>query len=687
MSLSVNFNIHSKALLSSYQAVLNGDKDTEWVVYGYDKGGNDLKVLEKGAGGLEELVEEFNDGRIQYAFVRVIDPNTELPKFVLIGWCGEGVPEIKKGLFNSHFNEVSKFLKGYHLQINARSEADVDPAYIMKRISESGGSKYSININKERARKEEPILPVNSVYERVKIPDFSAQRQSSREQIKPVSSVYQPVQLPKPKPLGKFSTWTERAENSTSSGPSPAELKARRERERAEKEERERIESEEKERKEREEKARQLREEKERKGRKESDEKERKVREEKERKENEEKERKRLEKVERERIDREERERLEAERLEAEMQKLEIEEAERREQAEQEEMDRIKHEKKLQIQRETEERSRKAKEDQVIKEKEKEEWARRDLEEREERKRLEYEREQELYQQQEAERLQLEQLEQEQKLSQTAEVFAESADGITAVVQFAYDATEDNEISLREGEIIRDIIQLDEGWWQGVGEDGRTGLFPANYVEIVESVAFEQPIEEAQEVEAEPVQLTVDSSRRSYIAKALFDYDAGEENEISFQDGAIITDIEFVSDDWWQGKAPDGKVGLFPETPVPLNPISELDLPQSSMSVTSVVSQVSTEVQSNQHTRQVQNNKARCFKCRAKIPLAKQTINKCRCGDYYFDFEYVFCDSHKVPDKHDCDFDFAKMGKDILAKNNPKLNDVHKGGRSFNRID
>ncbi|CAG8540674.1 3208_t:CDS:2 [Ambispora leptoticha] len=79
-------------------------------------------------------------------------------------------------------------------------------------------------------------------------------------------------------------------------------------------------------------------------------------------------------------------------------------------------------------------------------------------------------------------------------------------------------------------------------------------------------------------------------------------------------------------------------------------------------------------------TRPVQKNKARCFLCRAKIPLAKQTINKCRC-------EYVYCDIHKIPDKHDCDFDFAKMGKDILTKNNPKLNEVHKGGRSFNRID
>ncbi|KAG0091675.1 zinc finger domain-containing protein [Podila epicladia] len=77
--------------------------------------------------------------------------------------------------------------------------------------------------------------------------------------------------------------------------------------------------------------------------------------------------------------------------------------------------------------------------------------------------------------------------------------------------------------------------------------------------------------------------------------------------------------------------------------------------------------------------RALQTNKGRCFLCRAKIPLAKQQINKCRC-------EYVFCDSHKAAPKHDCDFDFAKMGKDLLTKNNPRLNEKPRGGRSFTRI-
>ena len=37
-------------------------------------------------GELLDLVDEFSDGRIQFAFVKVKDPNTSLPKNVLIAW-------------------------------------------------------------------------------------------------------------------------------------------------------------------------------------------------------------------------------------------------------------------------------------------------------------------------------------------------------------------------------------------------------------------------------------------------------------------------------------------------------------------------------------------------------------------------------------------------------------------------
>ena len=61
-------------------------------------------------GELADLVEDFSDGRVQFAFVKVKDPNTSLPKYVLIGWCGEGVPERTKGYFTSHLAAVAKVL-------------------------------------------------------------------------------------------------------------------------------------------------------------------------------------------------------------------------------------------------------------------------------------------------------------------------------------------------------------------------------------------------------------------------------------------------------------------------------------------------------------------------------------------------------------------------------------------------
>ncbi|KAJ2662660.1 hypothetical protein IWW48_001718 [Coemansia sp. RSA 1200] len=72
--------------------------------------------------------------------------------------------------------------------------------------------------------------------------------------------------------------------------------------------------------------------------------------------------------------------------------------------------------------------------------------------------------------------------------------------------------------------------------------------------------------------------------------------------------------------------------------------------------------------------------KGRCFECNARVALVKQTTNRCRC-------DYVFCDSHRFPDQHECKFDFKESDRKGLEINNPKLNAKPRGGRSFTRID
>lgn len=55
--------------------------------------------------------------------------------------------------------------------------------------------------------------------------------------------------------------------------------------------------------------------------------------------------------------------------------------------------------------------------------------------------------------------------------------------GLTAIALYDYQAADDDEISFDPNDVITDIVQIDEGWWQGYCK-GKFGLFPANYVEL-----------------------------------------------------------------------------------------------------------------------------------------------------------------------------------------------------------
>lgn len=60
--MSLGVNLSSRELLTAYQAVLNGE-EANWTIFTYEKASNDLRVQASGSGGLDELSEEFSDGR------------------------------------------------------------------------------------------------------------------------------------------------------------------------------------------------------------------------------------------------------------------------------------------------------------------------------------------------------------------------------------------------------------------------------------------------------------------------------------------------------------------------------------------------------------------------------------------------------------------------------------------------
>lgn len=125
---------------------------------------------------------------------------------------------------------------------------------------------------------------------------------------------------------------------------------------------------------------------------------------------------------------------------------------------------------------------------------------------------------------------------------------AQNQGGIRAVVVYDYEKAEDNEIELHEGAYVTNIDMVDDDWWMGTNAEGESGLFPANYVEVVQEDEQHEQQEDpagqdAPEESAAPPPPPQAGGSNGPTATAEFDYEAAEDNEISFPEGATITDV------------------------------------------------------------------------------------------------------------------------------------------------
>ncbi|WBW73375.1 cofilin/tropomyosin family [Schizosaccharomyces osmophilus] len=138
--------------------------------------------------------------------------------------------------------------------------------------------------------------------------------------------------------------------------------------------------------------------------------------------------------------------------------------------------------------------------------------------------------------------------------SNVASRASESSSKTPAVVIYDYSPEEENEMELTEGERIEIVDFVDEGWWLGENSNGKQGLFPSNYVELLQ----EETIAPVQASES-----NVESGSGLISVKAVYDYEAQEGNELTFFENDIITDVDRIDPNWWEGEC-HGRRGLFP---------------------------------------------------------------------------------------------------------------------------
>ncbi|XP_041044394.1 CD2-associated protein isoform X2 [Carcharodon carcharias] len=156
---------------------------------------------------------------------------------------------------------------------------------------------------------------------------------------------------------------------------------------------------------------------------------------------------------------------------------------------------------------------------------------------------------------------------------------------VEVTVEYDYEAVQEDELTLKVGDLIRNVRKLEEeGWCEGE-LNGKRGLFPDNFVKEIKKDG--ETKEESSVMKREksgnvanlvqrmshfgfpvvgfPPQPKSLRKRRSKkrLCEAQFDYIPQNEDELEIKTGDVIEIIEEVEEGWWKG-ALNEKTGLFP---------------------------------------------------------------------------------------------------------------------------
>nr|XP_040037195.1 drebrin isoform X3 [Gasterosteus aculeatus aculeatus] len=105
-----------------------------------------------------------------YGFCSLKEPTATLPRYILINWVGEDVPDARKCACASHVASIADFLQvrptmGVEVTVNASSLDDIDPSAIGQRLTNGTVAVASPVLSRLRTREEEHA-DVGTVYEK-----------------------------------------------------------------------------------------------------------------------------------------------------------------------------------------------------------------------------------------------------------------------------------------------------------------------------------------------------------------------------------------------------------------------------------------------------------------------------------------------------------------------------------------
>uniref|UniRef100_A0A8C5LLF1 SH3 domain containing 19 n=1 Tax=Leptobrachium leishanense TaxID=445787 RepID=A0A8C5LLF1_9ANUR len=148
-----------------------------------------------------------------------------------------------------------------------------------------------------------------------------------------------------------------------------------------------------------------------------------------------------------------------------------------------------------------------------------------------------------------------------------------NAKGPHCLARFEFIGDQKDELSFSEGDVITLKEYINDEWARGELR-GQTGIFPINFIEILENVPARASNVTSDAVSSQKNRLSGPNAEQSQTPgdwyEALYDFAAESDEDLPFKKGDKILIIEHIDAEWYKGRL-NGKEGILPSAFVQLS--------------------------------------------------------------------------------------------------------------------
>jgi len=138
--------VDTSAVKDSWAKLCEQKGETNWVIWGFEKGTQKLEIIGEGTGGINELTEKLDDERVQFGGLKVlgVDKQPNLTayriKAVFFSWTGPKIPAMQRGKVSFQSAAVAPIASGQAAHIQFSDKDNFTPAEIGRKLIQVGGA-------------------------------------------------------------------------------------------------------------------------------------------------------------------------------------------------------------------------------------------------------------------------------------------------------------------------------------------------------------------------------------------------------------------------------------------------------------------------------------------------------------------------------------------------------------------